>query len=82
MAAVVPVWQLEEWQKRPERFFGIVEEVWQRNKKVKPEVAKRGVQEAVRAVRGKVRRFQRFPKRCQTSIQTVPAPTSQSGTGS
>lgn len=56
MAAVVPVWQLEEWQKRRERFFGMVEEVRQRNKKVKPQVVEREVQEAVRAVRAKARR--------------------------
>lgn len=33
MAAVVPVWQLQERQKRREHFFGMIEEVWQRNKR-------------------------------------------------
>ncbi len=53
MAAVVPVWQLEGWSKRREHLFGMVEEVWKKNKKEKPEVIEREVQEAVRAVRAK-----------------------------
>lgn len=53
MAAVVPVWQLEGWRKRRERLFGMVEGVWKKNKKEKPEVTEREVQEAVRAVRAK-----------------------------
>lgn len=56
MAAVVPVWQLEEWRKRRERFFGMVEAVRQRNKRVKPDVMEREVEEAVRAVRAKATR--------------------------
>ena len=56
MAAVVPVWRLEEWQKRRERFFGMVEELRQKNKKVKPAVIEREVHEAVRAVRAKATR--------------------------
>ncbi len=56
MAAVVPVWQLEEWQKRRKRFFGMVEELWKQNKKLKPAVIEREVQEAVRAVRAKATR--------------------------
>jgi prevent-host-death family protein len=53
MAAVVPVWQLEEWQKRRERLFGMIEGVWNRNKKVKPEVIEREVAAAVRTARRK-----------------------------
>ena len=53
MAAVIPVWQLEERRKRRERLFGMVEEVWEKNKKEKPEVIEREVQEAVRAVRAR-----------------------------
>jgi len=53
MAAVVPVWQLEGWRKRRERLFGMVEEVWKKNQKEKPEVIEREVQEAVRAARAK-----------------------------
>ncbi len=56
MAAVVPVWQLEERQKRRERLFGKVEEAWQRNKRVKPEVIEREVKKAIEAVRARPRR--------------------------
>jgi prevent-host-death family protein len=56
MAAVVPLWQLEEWQKRREQFFAAVEEVQQHNHKVKPEVIEQEVREALRAVRTKARR--------------------------
>jgi hypothetical protein len=59
MAAVVPLWQLEQRRKRKERFFGMVKEVRQRNKKEKPEVIAGEVEEAVKAVRGKAVR----PKR-------------------
>ena len=53
MAAVVLVWQLEERAKRRERFFGMVEEVWQRTKRLKPEVVEREVKQAIQAVRGR-----------------------------
>lgn len=53
MAAVIPVWQLEERRKRRERLFGMVEEVWEKNKKERPEVIEREVQEAVRTVRAR-----------------------------
>ena len=56
MAAVVPVWQLEVWQKRRQRFFGMVGELWQKNKKVKPDVIEREVEDASRAVRAKATR--------------------------
>ena len=56
MAAVVPVWQLEERMRRQEKFFRTVEKAWERNKKVKPEVVEREVEEAVRAVRTQTRR--------------------------
>ena len=56
MAAVVPVWQLEERQKRRERLFAMIDEVQKRNRSVKPEVIEREVREAVRAVRAKARR--------------------------
>ena len=51
MAAVVPLWQLEEWQKRRERFFGAVEELQQQNQEVEPEVIEQEVRKAIRAVR-------------------------------
>ncbi len=47
MAAVVPVWQLDEWRKRRERFFGMVNRVWQRNKRLKPKAIEEEVKEAV-----------------------------------
>ena len=56
MAAVVPLWQLEEWQQRRAQFFAAVEDVQQHNHKVKPEVIEHEVREAIRAVRTKARR--------------------------
>ena len=56
MAAVVPLWQLEEWQKRRERLFAAVEDVQQLNQKVKPDMIERDVQDALRAVRTTTRR--------------------------
>jgi prevent-host-death family protein len=51
MAAVVPLWQLEEWQKRRQRFFGTIDELWDKNKEIEPEVMEQEVTEAVQAVR-------------------------------
>jgi prevent-host-death family protein len=56
MAAVVPVWQLEEWQKHRERFFAAVDDVHLQNQEVKPEIIEQEVQEALRAVRTKASR--------------------------
>ena len=56
MAAVVPVWQLKDWQARRARFFGMVDELRTKTKKVKPEVIERKVADAVRAVRARSRR--------------------------
>ena len=56
MAAVVPLWQLEEWQQRRAAFFAAVEEVQQQNQPVKPEVIEQEVREAIRAVRTKASR--------------------------
>ena len=56
MAAVVPVWQVEERKKRRKRLFGMVEELWRKNKKVRPETIEREVGAAVRAVRTKANR--------------------------
>jgi prevent-host-death family protein len=56
MAAVVPLWQLEEWQKRREQFFAAAEEVQRRNHKVKPETIEKEVSDAIRAVRTKASR--------------------------
>lgn len=56
MAAVVPVWQLKEWRERRARFFGMVDELRSKSKKLKPEVVEREVADAVRAVRTRSRR--------------------------
>lgn len=56
MAAVVPVWQLKEWQERRARFFGMVAELRRKGKKLKPGVVEREVADAVRAVRSRPRR--------------------------
>ena len=53
MAAVVPLWQLEDRRKWKERFFGMVKEMRRRNKKEKSEVIVGEVEEAVKAVREK-----------------------------
>src|SRR3990172_1750670 len=56
MAAVVPIWRLEEWQKRRQRFFGMVGELWEKNKSVRPDVIEQEVEEATRAARAKATR--------------------------
>jgi prevent-host-death family protein len=56
MAAVVPVWQLEERATRKERLFGTVGDVWQRTKRLEPGLVGREVQRAVKAVRGRTTR--------------------------
>jgi hypothetical protein len=56
MAAVVPVWQLKEWRERRARFFGMVDDLRSKGKKMKPEVVEREVADAIRAVRAKARR--------------------------
>jgi len=56
MAAVVPVWQLQDRQIRRERLFGMIGKVWQRNKRVAPKVIEKEVANAVEAVRAKRKR--------------------------
>lgn len=56
MAAVVPVWQVEEQSKRRERLFATVDEIRQKNKGVKSTIIEREVREAVKAVRTKAGR--------------------------
>lgn len=53
MAAVVPLWQLEEWQKRRKRFFEAVEAVWTKNRTTSPATVEREVASAVKKVRGR-----------------------------
>ncbi len=56
MAAVVPVWQLEERTKRREQFFATIDDIRQKNKRVKPQIIEREVAEAVKAVRAQAQR--------------------------
>ncbi len=56
MAAVVPVWQVEEQSKRRERFFATVDEIRQSNRGIKPAVIEQEVGEAVKTVRAKAGR--------------------------
>ena len=56
MAAVVPVWQLEERAKQRERLFATVDEICQKNKRVKPQIIEREVAEAVKGVRAQAQR--------------------------
>lgn len=56
MAAVVPVWQLKEWQERRSRFFDLLDALGRKGRAVKPAVIEREVAAAVHAVRAKARR--------------------------
>ncbi len=56
MAAVVPVWQLEERATRKEQLFGMVEEAWQRTRRLKSGIVEREVKQAIKAVRGRAGR--------------------------
>jgi prevent-host-death family protein len=56
MAAVVPLWQLEDRSQRRERMAASVGRVWQSNAKVEPTVIEREVEGAVRAVRARAGR--------------------------
>lgn len=51
MAAIVPLWHLEEWLKRRERFCGMVDEVRPRQQDVAPEVIEQDIQDAICAIR-------------------------------
>src|SRR2546426_3155976 len=54
MAAVVPVWQFEEWQQHREQFFAMIDAVHARNADVPSEVIEQEIGEAVQAVRKQV----------------------------
>ena len=56
MAAVVPVWQLQDRQIRRERLFKMIGQVWERNKRVPAKIIEREVENAVEAVRAKRKR--------------------------
>jgi len=53
MAAVIPVWQLRDWQKRRERFFAKIDGLWEKNKKASPGIIEQEVAEAVQAIRAR-----------------------------
>jgi hypothetical protein len=55
MAAIVPLWHLEEWLKRRERLFGMVDEVRQQQNAT-PEVIEEDIQEAIRTTRAENQR--------------------------
>jgi prevent-host-death family protein len=59
MAAVVPLWQLEDRSQRREHLAARVREVWQSNAKVAPSVIEREIAEAVQAVRTRAGRKKR-----------------------
>jgi hypothetical protein len=51
MAVIVPLGHLEAWLKRREQFFGMVDEVRQRQQDVAPEVIEQDIQDAICAIR-------------------------------
>jgi prevent-host-death family protein len=46
-AAVIPIWQFEQWKKKREEFFKMIERVWQRNRKVAQKTLERELEEAL-----------------------------------
>ena len=56
MAAVVPLWQLEDRTKRRQRIWGKVQKAWKSTARAKPALIEREVERAVGAVRGSARR--------------------------
>ena len=60
MAAVVPVWFVNEYQESRKRLFGTIDRIQKRNKGVRPETVERDAAEAVRAVRGAARKTMRL----------------------
>ena len=59
MAAVVPVQVLEAQERRWQRMWTTIEDIWRRNRHVKPEQIEREVAAAVRAVRREAARKER-----------------------
>jgi prevent-host-death family protein len=56
MAAVVPLAQLDAWQKRRDAFFGMVDETREKTRKTKAATLEKEVAEAVRSVRTRTSR--------------------------
>jgi hypothetical protein len=51
MAAIVPLWHLEEWLKRRDQLFGMVDEVRQRQQNATPKVIEEDIQDAIHTIR-------------------------------
>lgn len=47
MAAVIPVWQFEQWKEKRKAFFKMINKVRQRNKKVSKKTLEREIKEAI-----------------------------------
>lgn len=47
MAAVIPVWQFEQWKEKREAFFKMINKVRQRNKKVSQKTLEKEITEAI-----------------------------------
>ena len=56
VAALVPVWQLELWEKERAAFFGMVDELRARSRRSSAAAIRRDILEAVAAARGLRRR--------------------------
>lgn len=46
-AAVIPIWQFEQWKTKREEFFRMIERVWQKNRKVAKVTLERELEEAL-----------------------------------
>ena len=47
MAAVIPVWQFEQWKEKREAFFKMIDKVRQRNKKVSQKTLEKEIRQAI-----------------------------------
>jgi prevent-host-death family protein len=55
MAALIPVWIMEQWREHRKVFFDVIEQLWEKNKEASVEVIEEEVKEAVNKVREKRR---------------------------
>jgi prevent-host-death family protein len=47
MAAVIPVWQFEQWKEKREAFFKMIDSVHKRNEKLSQKTLEKDIQEAI-----------------------------------
>ena len=47
MAAVIPVWQFEQWKEKREAFFKMIDRVRQRNRKVSQKTLEKEIKQAI-----------------------------------